>query len=123
MLNVSYDKPRNVVTIEFIGTVTQADSDRFFIDVEHVLPKCGASFSILTDMSGLHKIEPVVKEGIARSMDLLNSRGVKKVVRVIPDPGKDIGFNILSIFHYDKDVKILTVDSREEAWERLGRLI
>ena len=30
------------------------------------------------------------------------------------DPNKDIGFNILSIFHYDKDVKVLTCQSLEQ---------
>ena len=121
MIRVSYDKPRNVVVIEFLGTVTPADGEQFFLDAEHVLPKCGNGFAVLTDISGLDRIEPDVKDAIARSMDLLNSHGVKKVVRVIPDPAKDIGFNILSIFHYDKDVMIMTVESREEGWERLRK--
>lgn len=51
------------------------------------------------------------KEG----MELLGRHGVSKVARVIPDPGRDIGFNILSIFHYSRSVKIHTCPTREEA--------
>lgn len=119
MIRVSYDKKHHAVVIEFLGVVTPADGEQFFVDAEDVLPKCEKGFSVLTDISGLERIEPDVKNAIARSMDLLNERGVKKIVRVIPDPSKDIGFNILSIFHYGKDVKILTVESRAEAWKRL----
>jgi hypothetical protein len=51
---------------------------------------------------------------IRKIMDLLNQHGISEVIRIIPDPNKDIGFNILSIFHYDKDVKVLTCQSLEQ---------
>jgi hypothetical protein len=37
------------------------------------------------------------------------------VVRVIPDPQKDIGLNILSLFHYRKRVRIVTCETLDEA--------
>ena len=43
--------------------------------------------------------------------------GVAEVVRVIPDPQKDIGLNILSVFHYSRRVRIVTCESLAEAEE------
>lgn len=33
------------------------------------------------------------------------------MVRVIPDPYKDIGMNILSVFHYHNHPRIVTCDN------------
>jgi hypothetical protein len=52
-------------------------------------------------------------------MDLCRQAGVAMVVRVIPDPHKDIGFNILSVFHYPRRVKIVTCETMEEAQSAL----
>jgi hypothetical protein len=48
-------------------------------------------------------------------MDLLNQHGVAMIVRVIPDPHKDIGLNILSLFHYRRGIRIVTCKTMEEA--------
>jgi hypothetical protein len=44
---------------------------------------------------------------------------VSKVIRIIPDPRKDIGLRILSLFHYDRGVRILTFHDRNEAEKAL----
>jgi hypothetical protein len=41
------------------------------------------------------------------------------VVRVIPDPHRDIGLQIMSYFHYSGDVQILTCQTLAEAEEIL----
>jgi len=41
------------------------------------------------------------------------------VVRVIPDPHKDIGLNILSQFHYGPQIKLATFESLAEAFSAL----
>jgi hypothetical protein len=41
------------------------------------------------------------------------------VVRVIPDPHKDIGLNILSQFHYGPQIKLATFESLAEALSAL----
>jgi hypothetical protein len=42
------------------------------------------------------------------------------VVRVIPNPQKDIGLNILSLFHYRRRVRIVTCETLEEAMNALA---
>jgi hypothetical protein len=48
-------------------------------------------------------------------MELFKTRSIGTVVRVIPDPEKDIGFNILSLTHYRRGVKIVTCETLAEA--------
>jgi hypothetical protein len=42
------------------------------------------------------------------------------VVRVIPDPRKDIGLNMLSLFHYRRGIRIVTCMTLEEATKTLA---
>ena len=48
-------------------------------------------------------------------MDLFNESGVATVVRVIPQPKRDIGLQIMSFFHYGNDVQIETCTNMGEA--------
>jgi hypothetical protein len=52
---------------------------------------------------------------VRRMMDMCNEKGVEMIVRVIPDPHKDIGFSILSLFHYHRQVRIVTCATLDEA--------
>ena len=52
-------------------------------------------------------------------MDAVAEKEVGMVVRVIPDPHKDIGLNILSKFHYGPEIKLATFESLAEALSAL----
>jgi len=119
MIKTCYDQKRNAVIIEFEGHVEPSQSEQFLADIQKVVPNDGKGFTVLTDMTALDKMDRSVQSTVTKVMDLLNAGGVTKVVRVIPDSGKDIGFNILSVFHYSKGVKILTLETREEAMQKL----
>ena len=121
MIKTKYDRKHNAVVIEFEGHVDTTQGEQFFKDIQKVVPKHGKGFTLLTDMTSLDKMDLQVKDAITKAMDLFNDNGITRVLRVIPDDDKDIGFNILSAFHYSKGVKILTLQSREEALERLVR--
>lgn len=41
-------------------------------------------------------------------------------MRIVPDPKKDIGFRVMSYFHYAADVGIVTVETMEEAERALA---
>jgi len=56
---------------------------------------------------------------IEKAMDMCNEKGASMVVRVIPDPHRDIGLQIMSIFHYGGDVRILTCETLAQAKEIL----
>jgi len=55
----------------------------------------------------------------AHIMDALAEKGLASVTRVIPDPHKDIGLNILSQFHYGPEIKIATFETLADALQSL----
>jgi hypothetical protein len=60
-------------------------------------------------------MDPAAAQHIAAIMDALAEKNVASVTRVMPDPHKDIGLNILSQFHYGADVKIATFETLADA--------
>jgi hypothetical protein len=64
-------------------------------------------------------MEPAATAALAEIMDALAEKEVAAVVRVVPDPDKDIGLNILSQFHYGLQIKLATFESLAEALSAL----
>ena len=119
MIQSRYDKRHNVAIIEFSGRVDKAQAEEHYSRIEQIVPQDVRSFKILTDFSGVQTMDLEIQDIIKKVMDYFNERGVTEILRVIPDPAQDIGFNIMSAFHYSKGVKILTLESRQEALARL----
>jgi hypothetical protein len=46
----------------------------------------------------------------------LAEKQVASVIRIIPDPDKDIGLNIVSQFRYAPELPITTVETLVEHW-------
>ena len=85
-----------------------------------LLAEVRPGFRLLVDFSGLELMDLACVPHIERMMDRCNQKGVEMVVRVIPDPHKDIGMNILSLFHYRRRVRIVTCETLEKAMEVLS---
>jgi len=113
MINVNCDAEHNAVIVEFEGNVDAAQAERSFSQLEELLPMVGQGFKLLVDYSSVETMEPEVEGEVAKAMDLLNERGVREIVRVLPDPDSDFGFEVLSSRHYSPQVRIHTVRSRE----------
>lgn len=77
-------------------------------------------FKLLTDLSQLRNMDIDAHESIDEIMELCNEHEVSQVVRVIAKDTRDIGFNIMSLFHYSHRVIIHTCDSLEEAQQEMG---
>src|SRR5262249_61136575 len=57
---------------------------------------------------------------VAEIMDALAEKGVASVSRVIPDPHKDIGLNILSQFHYGPKIQIATFQTLADGLQSMA---
>ena len=108
------DDTGSLMRTRFFGVVTAAHMAGALAAVEALLPRLRPGFTVLTDLSGLDSMEVECGRDLSRIMDHLKTSGVSRVVRVIPDRSKDIGFNILSIIHYRKGVQILTCTTLAE---------
>jgi hypothetical protein len=120
MVETGNDIKRNLLTIRFAGRVGSDDLKSIFEETLRLLNQLQSGFTLLTDLTGLESMDVACAPYIQRVMDRCNEKDVSTVVRVIPDPHKDIGFNILSLFHYDRGVRIVTCQTREEALQALS---
>ena len=83
--------------------------------VTHLLGDMEPGFRLMTDLSSLESMDADCAPDLGVMMDLCSKKGVKVILRVIPDPQKDIGFTILSHLHYGSDVRVTTYDNLADA--------
>jgi len=119
MFQVELDESRKLLKISYAQHVGPEDTRRAAETILPLLAEVQPGFRLLTDLSGLDSMDLACMPHIRRMMDLLNRRGVEMVVRIIPDPHKDIGLNILSLFHYRRRVRIITCATPGEAMRAL----
>ena len=115
MFQVQADKSRQLLRISFAQHVKPEETKSLSEKVEKLLVEFQPGFALLSDLSSLETMDVACAPFISRVMDLCNDKGIATVVRVIPDPRKDIGLNILTLFHYSRKVRVLTCDTLDEA--------
>ena len=114
-IRVELEPARRLLRIHFQGNVAAADM-RIAVEQLHVtLAELGPGFMLLTDLSDLEEMSIDSVRDLTRFMDLCLKAGVKQIVRVIPDPSKDIGFHLLSMTHYRGRVPIAMCETLAEA--------
>lgn len=117
MFSVSVDKTGNKLTITLKAQFNLQDAKQLYAQVQEIVPKLEKGFILLTDMTLLEHMDLNIKSSIEKTMDLINKQGVSKIIRIIPDQKKDIGFSIMSLFHYSTEVPIHTYKSYQQAAE------
>ena len=115
MFRIEADPAKKLLVMTFAQRVVPEELEKANAKLPALLDQLPPGFRLLSDLSALEAMDPACLAYIKTNMDLLNKRGVSKVVRVIPDPHKDIGLNILSLFHYRRGLPIVTCETREEA--------
>jgi hypothetical protein len=120
MFVVETDVSQGILRMTFTEHVTADDLKRCRTELEQAVAKLARGFRVFTDLSELDQMDFDCIPEIRGVMDLLRERGVGRVIRVIPDPGKDIGFGILSFFHYGPNVHVQTFETLPEAIEHLS---
>ena len=120
MFLATISKPKQLLYLSFIDRVSVEELEEGIQEMPKLLEDLEAGFSVLADFSRLEKLGPDCAKQIGKAMELCDQKGVGLVVRVIPDPGKDIGLNILTVFHYRRRPRIATCNTLAEAGEMLG---
>ena len=120
MFLATISKPRQLLCLSYIGRVSAEELEEGLGEVAKLLEDLTSGFRVLGDLSRLEMFGPNCAREIGKAMELCDQKGVGLVVRVIPDPGKDIGMNILTVFHYRRRPRIVTCDTLAEAGEILG---
>jgi anti-anti-sigma regulatory factor len=119
VINFEVDEPKKLLAIRFHGVVRAEETENGLEQIRNDLAKLQRGFRLLVDLSELQSLDVGCAPFIEKAMDMCNEKGASVVVRVIPDPHRDIGLQIMSIFHYGADVQILTCQTLAEAEEIL----
>jgi len=121
MFLAASNKVKKLLHLSYIAHVGAADLRHGHDDVVALLADLPAGFKLLVDLGRLDSMDTACVDELGRMMDLFDQHGLKQVVRVVPDPVKDIGFNILARFHYHHNPQITNCKTMVEA-EKLLKL-
>jgi hypothetical protein len=115
MILATSNKPARLVHINFLGPVTVDEFRRGIGELQGLLPELPAGLRVIVDLERMDSMDIACSELVGRMMELIEQHGVELVIRIIPDPAKDIGFNIISRFHYHHHPHIATFKTLSEA--------
>jgi anti-anti-sigma regulatory factor len=120
MYAVELDRSKRLLVISAAQTVTADEANLAAQRIRELLRDVGPGFDVLADFRGLQSMDSAAARHIAKIMDALAEKNVASVTRVMPDPHKDIGLNILSQFHYGPDVTITTFETLADAVQSIA---
>jgi hypothetical protein len=106
--------------VRYDGHITKEDTEKGVDQAAKCLTVLPREFRLLADLSTLMSMDVACAPSIERVMDLCQEHGVAEIIRIIPDPSRDIGMQIMSMFHYGSGVRILTCSTQEEAFNLLS---
>ena len=119
MYSVEIDRSKRLLVINALQRVTAEEAKLVAQQVRELLHDAAPGFRVLADFRWLESMDPAAAPHVARIMDALAEKGVSSVTRVMPDPHKDIGLNILSQFHYGPEIQIATFETLADALQSL----
>lgn len=120
MYAVELDQSKRLLVIAAAQRVTAEQVNAAAERVHELLQDVGPGFRVLVDFRWLDSMDSGAAPHLAKIMETLTEKGVASVARVMPDPHKDIGLNILSQFHYGPDIPITTFDTLANALQDIA---
>ena len=120
MYTVELDRSKRLLVISAVQRVTVEEANVAAQRVRELVRDVDPGFRVLTDFRWLDSMDPGAARHIAEIMDVLAEKGVASVTRVISDPHKDIGLNILSQFHYGPKIQIATFETLADALQSMA---
>ena len=119
MYSVEIDRSKRLLVISALQQVTAEQAKLAAKQVRELVRDVAPGFRVLADFRWLESMDSAAAPHVARIMDTLAEKGVSSVTRVMPDPHKDIGLNILSQFHYGPGIQIATFETLADALQSL----
>jgi hypothetical protein len=120
MYSVELDRSKRLLVIIATQHVTSEEVRAIAERVRKLLQDVAPGLHVLADFRWLESMESAAARHLAEIMDALAEKEVASVTRVMPDPHKDIGLNILSQFHYGPQVQIATFETLADALQNIA---
>jgi hypothetical protein len=115
MILCSADESGQILSLSYGRRIGPAEMKKGLEALRGLMPRMKTGFTLFSDLTHLEAMDPDCAADLGDIMTLLSDAGMANAVRVIPDPTKDIGFNIISAFHYHQPVKVHTCENLAEA--------
>jgi anti-anti-sigma regulatory factor len=120
MFLAASNKSKRLLHVSYVGQVGPEEIKAGLEDLKMLLADLPPDFRLLVDLGRLESMDLACAPELGRAMEMIDQHGVGLVVRMIPDPSKDIGLNIFTIFHYARRPKIVTCQNILEAARALS---
>lgn len=120
MYALELDRSKRLLVISAAQRVTAEEANLAAQRIRELLHDVAPGFHVLADFRWLESMDSAAARHVAAIMDALTEKSVASVTRVMPDPHKDIGLNILSQFHYGANVKIATFETLADALQNIA---
>jgi hypothetical protein len=120
MFLATTNKAKRLLLLSYIGHVRAEELRQGLEEASAVMVDLSPGFRVLADFGKMDSMDTDAAPEIGKLMEDVEKRGVAMVVRVIPDPTKDIGMNILASIHYKRPVEMVTCETMVEAVRVLG---
>ena len=104
MFDAISNKDGTLLIIHFSGSVDREQTRDCVEQLKPLIEDLSPGFTAITDLGRLEHMDFDCAEDMGKIMDMCNDAKVAHVCRVIPNREVDIGWNILSRFHYDEDL-------------------
>ena len=119
MYAIELDRSKRLLVISATQRVTAEQAKLAAQRVRELVHDVAPGFRVLADFRWLDSMDPTAARHIADMMDAIAEKRAASVTRVIPDPHKDIGLNILSQFHYGPEIQISTFQTLADALQSI----
>jgi anti-anti-sigma regulatory factor len=114
------NKANKLLVLTYIGHVRTEELRRGRESARLLLADLKPGFRILADFERMDRMDTSAAQELGKMMEEADEKGVETIVRVIPHPSQDIGLNILAMFHYKRQLQMVTCKTMEEAAKVLG---
>ena len=121
MFSIEANDAERLIKITWSGQVNLDEMRRCAEEIRVATSKLRPGFRVLVDMTDLESMDYAGSPYIGSIMDLCVAKQVEHVVRVIPNPHKDIGMNIMSYLRYGSKVKVTICENLADAMEQLAQ--
>ena len=109
MFDAITNQKGNLLIIHFSERVDRDQTSQCLELIHSLMSDLNPGFTAITDLGRLEHMDFECAEDIGKIMDLCNNAQVAHICRVIPNSEVDIGWNIISRFHYDE--KRVTIET------------
>ena len=120
MFSIEIEDAEALIKITWLGQVHPQETHRCVQEFGVAIAGIRPGFRALVDMTNLESMDFTCAPDLGSLMDLCVAKQVEHVIRVIPDPRKDIGLNIMSSFRYGSKVRVTVCQTLAEAIRQLA---